>query len=368
MKKIIASILCLTMAFSVFSGCKEEEKPKKKKQKVESKVESIVEVQEPEFAVNPLTGKENLEKDAVKIKPVAIMINNVYDAQGVQASLSKADIIYETYVEGGITRLLAVYKDIRTVGKDKIGSLRSGRYSYVDLALGHGAQFVHAGLDDKFCLPHINSLGITTFDMNSNYSRGNVLGGNAYAKRINNGTNAYEHTLYTTGNDLYKGLKKNVDMKLEKEQENWMNFKPEGEEYVPADGKANKVYVPFTGSTYSAEFKFDKKEKVYYKYRFGEKQSDYNNSKKKIKVENILVLYSDTSYFSDYLHVKSNLESGSGYYISNGGYVKINWTKGSANQSFKITDTKGNEIDYNSGKTYVCLTRSDNKSATEITK
>ncbi len=365
MKKILASVLCLTMIFSVFSGCKEEKKPKKTKPKVESKVESVV-VEESEFAINPLTGKENLEKDAVKLKPVAVMINNAYDAQGVQASLSKADIIYETYVEGGITRLMAVYKDLRTVGKDKIGSLRSGRYSYVDLALGHGAQFVHAGLDDDYCLPHIKSLDISTFDMNSNYSRGKVLGGNAYAKRIENGTNAYEHTLYTTGKDLYKGLKANGLTKLSSAQENWMKFLPEGEEYVPAGGKAKKVYVPFSGQTYSAEFKYDKDEKVYYKYRFGEKQGDYNNAKKKIKVKNILVLYSDVTYFSDYKHVKTHLDQGSGYYVSNGGYVKIKWSKGSATDSFKITDKDGNEIDYNAGKTYVCLTRNDNESATEI--
>ncbi len=370
MKKLLSVFLLFCLILGTISGCASDETKKNdnaSKPKTESKVESTESgSKESPFEINPLTGTATLKKDALKIKPVAIMINNAYDAQNVQASLSDADIIYETYVEGGITRLLAVYKDIRTVGKNNIGSLRSGRYSYVDLALGHGAQFVHAGLDDDYCLPHIRELGTTTFDMNSNYARGKVLGGNAYAKRINNGTNAYEHTLYTTGDDLYKGLKNNVDMKLSEPQENWMNFLSEGSEYKPDGGNATSVYVPFSGQTYSAEFKYDDKAKTYYKYRGGSKQSDYNDSNDKIKVENILILYSDVTYFSDYKHVKTHLESGTGYYISNGGYVKINWSKGGANKSFEITDANGKEIDYNPGKTYVCLTRNENKGSTEI--
>ena len=64
----------------------------------------------------------------------------------------------------------------------------------------------------------------------------------------------------------------------------------------------------------------------------------------------------------------THLDSGEGYYVSNGGYRKIKWEKGSATSSFKIKDTKGNIIDFNPGKTYVCLTNTSNKSATTITK
>ena len=80
------------------------------------------------------------------------MINNISVAQSVQTGLSKADIVYETEVEGGITRLLAVFQDITAA--EKIGTIRSARYPYVDLAMGHNAIYVHCGQDGTYCEPH----------------------------------------------------------------------------------------------------------------------------------------------------------------------------------------------------------------------
>ena len=321
------------------------------------------EIEVSEYAVNPLTGTEDLERDAEKLRPVAIMINNIETAWGVQSSLSYADIVYETYVEGGITRLMAVFKDIRKVGDTKIGSLRSGRYSYLDLALGHDARFVHAGLDNVYCKPYIKKLGTTTVDLNTTNTVGNIVGGNSCAARIPNGL-SLEHTLYTTGDKLYKLLKSSANIKLNAPQDNWQNFVAEGSEYVPADGKCDSIYVPFSGSYY-ADFKYNSETGNYDKYRYGEIQKDYGNGKQ-ISFKNVLVLYSDVNYFSDGKHVKTEMDSGSGYYVSNGGYRKINWSKGSATSPIKLTDESGKEIDYNPGTSYVCFTNNSYKSSTTI--
>lgn len=357
-KRILALILGVIMLTAIV-GCEKKDNSSS----VPSDTLSEVEEQASDYIINPLTGTADLKASAEKLRPTAIMINNIETAWGVQSSLSNADIVYETYVEGGITRLLAVFKDIRKVGKDKIGSLRSGRYSYVELALGHDARFVHAGLDDDYCRPHISSLGTTTVDLNTTATIGSVLGGNGCAERIPNGL-SYEHTLYTHGNDIFKYLKENTDYKLSAPQENWQNFLEEGKEYVPAGGVCKELYVPFSGS-YSAEFKFNEKTKSYDKYRYTTVQKDYANDNT-VSFENVLVLYSTVTYFSDNKHVKTDLSSGSGYYVSNGGYSKIKWSKGDATSSLKITDENGNNIDYNAGKTYVCFTSTDCESGTTI--
>lgn len=311
--------------------------------------------------INPLTGVADLENGAENYKPIAIMINNIETAWGVQTSLAKADIIYETYVEGGITRCMAVFKDVRKVGDDKIGSLRSGRYSYVDLALGNGAQFIHAGLDEKYCGPHINEIGIKSVDLNTTVDDSTRYGGNSCAFRYSNGL-SLEHTLYTTGNKLFDYLKNNIDIKLDAPQENWMNFTDTA--YTPADGVCTEVSVPFSGS-YSADFKYNKSTESYDKYRYSEVQKDYE-TENKVSVGNILVLYSDIITFGDNKHVKTDLTSGEGYYVSRGGYQKINWSKGNATDPITITDKNGKTIDYNTGSTYVCLTNVNNKTATVI--
>ena len=110
----------------------------------------------PQAVINPLTGEAGLTKGMENKRPVAVMINNVLIAQPVQAGLNDADIVYETEVESGITRLMAVYQDISKV--DKIGSVRSARYPYVDLALGHDAIYIHSGEDPTYCAPHLKDI------------------------------------------------------------------------------------------------------------------------------------------------------------------------------------------------------------------
>ncbi len=69
------------------------------------------------------------------------MISNIKSALP-QYGISQADILYETVVEGGITRLLAVFQDFDA---EKIGPIRSARHYYMDFALDHDAIYTHVG-------------------------------------------------------------------------------------------------------------------------------------------------------------------------------------------------------------------------------
>jgi hypothetical protein len=153
--------------------------------------------------VNPLTGLENLESEEIAYRrPVAVMINNISVAQKVQTGLTQADIVYETEVEGGITRLMAVFQDITKV--QQFGTVRSARYPYVDLAMGHNAIYVHHGQDNTYCAPHLKDTQAFTIHEN-----------NAGA-RIKNGL-ATEHTLYGYGPKLWEwlGTKTKFDLDLD---------------------------------------------------------------------------------------------------------------------------------------------------------
>ena len=61
-----------------------------------------------------------------KTRPYAVMINNIAAARPT-AGLQDAYIVYEIVVEGGITRYLALFKDVNVA---KIGSVRSSRHYY----------------------------------------------------------------------------------------------------------------------------------------------------------------------------------------------------------------------------------------------
>jgi hypothetical protein len=102
--------------------------------------EAEEEENEPQF-VSPLTGLAIPEEDVGK-RPVAVMLNNLKAAMP-QYGVSSADIIYEVPAEGGITRMLAVFQSMEGVGR--IGSVRSARPYFLDLAQGLDAIFLHAG-------------------------------------------------------------------------------------------------------------------------------------------------------------------------------------------------------------------------------
>jgi len=80
-------------------------------------------------------GEENL-------RPVVVMIENHYDSRPV-AGLEKASIIYETIIEGGITRFLAVFDG--GVSAKRIGPVRSARPFFIDMAEEWDGVYFHAG-------------------------------------------------------------------------------------------------------------------------------------------------------------------------------------------------------------------------------
>ncbi len=76
---------------------------------------------------NPLTGLP-MEPEYEPLRPIAVTINNLKAAQP-QLGISQADIIYEVPVEGGITRMLALYQTVEGIGT--LGSVRSARPYFV---------------------------------------------------------------------------------------------------------------------------------------------------------------------------------------------------------------------------------------------
>ena len=119
-RKILALMLCVLMF--AFAGCKSDKDVTSDSGNSSINIPTVKPV-EKIYYTNNLTGEKNLEKEETsKNRPVAIMVNNLNIAQKVQTGLTQADIVYETEVEGGITRLLAVFKDIKNV----TGYIRGG--------------------------------------------------------------------------------------------------------------------------------------------------------------------------------------------------------------------------------------------------
>ncbi len=318
------------------------------------------EPQKIETYFNNLTGC-NVEgsKDKENLRPIAVMVNNLNKAQKVQTGLSEASIVYETFVEGGITRLLAIYKDVAAAGE--IGTVRSARYSYVDLANGHDALYFHCGLDPDYCKTYMDKLKLDDIDINTG-----VFGDFGY--RVQNGLSR-EHTMYTTGELIAASLvdgKRRTEKNTQREKlyEPWQKFASEDEEVLLSGGSANNI-TSFFSSSYVTKFAYDTETGMYVKSNKSGNDTDYKTGEK-LSYKNVLLLFTTVGNFSDNYRVYSKLDGGTGYYCTNGMFVKVKWSKGDTYNPLKITDENGNDVKYSAGNSYVCITSKEAQSKCSV--
>ncbi len=337
LKKILLLFLCLTLCFAV--GCKKNEESLSLDRIEESSV-PMPSAPEPEYSINPLTGLKNLEPGKETLRPVAITINNISVAQPVQTGLSKADIIYETEVEGGITRLVAVFQDTTVV--DKIGTVRSARYPFIDIALGHNAIYVHHGQDPHHAAPHLKDVDRI------------VLSTNNAGVRISNGL-ASEHTLYAYGSNLWNAIKKQGINTVNSNPTPWQTFAAE-ETAVTLPTAASSVKVSFS-PTYNTTLQYNAATGKYTRLFNGTQRNDYY-TKEATQVKNVFVLKTTIRTYPncpDNKHKEVMLNSGDGYYLVNGTYTPIKWSKGASTNSFVFTNADGSALTVNAGNSWVCI-------------
>ncbi len=342
--KALSLLLAFTMVFSLSACKKEGEENSDITPPTTSEGEAVTKT------LNPLTGLE-MDSSAWGKRPAAIMVNNVSVAQSVQGGLSKADIIYEAYAEGGITRFVAVFKDVKNM--PRVGSIRSARYSHAELAMGHDAIYTHAGANKSQAVPHMKELGMDNFNLLSG-------GESSYGFRHKNGK-ASEHTLYTDGEKLSTGYEKlGYRTTLKGEEAAWQNFVSGDKEVTPAGGACISASVKMSGS-YISNFKYNAETKRYTRYNGQNVQKDYNTGED-VTFKNVLILKTTVTPFANDSKgvVKTHLEGGEGFYVTNGAYMPIKWTKGAASNPIKITTAEGGTVDYNAGNTFVCLVNKEN--------
>ncbi len=333
-KKITAITLILMLLLA--SGCsKKEEKPEEPAPAPSAPVEENPEPEKIADALNPLTGVTEYEGIS-KLRPVAIMINNDVRAQNAQAGLPEADIIYETEIEGGETRLMAVFQDLEKV--KNIGTIRSARVPYIDLAQGHSAVYIHRGGDANSVLPYVKQFD--RIDVHENM----------YGERIKNGL-ALEHTLYTHGPILWKGITERFTSTLDNAQ-TWQKFSAD----QPVDltgGAANKVTVAFSGN-FKSVFVYDTKTGLYERH-FKDKVPTEYFTKETTKLKNVVVCLADIYTHSNGVHRMIPWGSGEGYYFTNGTYQAIKWTKADSKSPLKFTNADGTPLEMNAGNSWVCF-------------
>ncbi len=343
MKKILALFLSIALCVTAFSACGNKKKPTKKKpDSSSSSIASSSEAEKVQQGVNYLTG-EPLEL-VNKNRPVAIMINNIKTALP-QYGIGAADILYEVPVEGGITRMMAVYNDYTKV--PRVCSIRSCRYYYPVLALGMDAVYVHWGMDPSIAKETLNRLGINRLD-------GATIGSQYFGRdqaRLKNYSR--EHTGYFDGPRLPEAMKKlNYRTARDSSYGNTLfNFSSSP---LTLTGTTCNSSVLTYSSLYYSTFTYNASTQTYKKMHSGRPHMD-SSTGKQLEFKNVLVLRTNIKNFNKSKLMDVELKGGTGKYISNGVAIDIKWSKATEKSKIVLTKADGTKLELNQGKTYIGL-------------
>lgn len=304
--------------------------------------------------LNPLTGLPGRE-EAVGKRPLAVVINNAAPARP-QWGFCSPDIIVEGLVEGGTSRMLWLYADTADIPA-KVGSLRSARHDFVEIAEGFDAVFVHWGRS-IYAESAMKTRGTDHVDGNSSSS--------TYFLRDKIRAVDWEHRGYTTGANLIKAI---ADKKFRTDigaaYAAPFAFADKAAPRTPAGDPCAKVAFAFS-SSYRCDFRFNAEDGLYYHY-FNEK-ARVQDGGQQVTVTNVLVLYTGIKSMNDSAGcIDMDLTGGSGVLISNGASEPITWKKGGPTDSLKLFAADGSTLVLNAGKSYIGFVPSSQQGATKIT-
>ncbi len=307
--------------------------------------------------VETVIGKNNDDgKTVVEIKepqtfkgtdrPIAVMIDNHKDAMP-QANISKAYAVYEIIVEGGETRLMALYK-----GQDleKVGPIRSSRHYFLDYALENDAIYVHFGFSPQ-AKNDIAKLGVN-----------NINGIYESEKDFWRVKDKYAPHNAVTNTKKILEIANRKDYRVTSDKESVLNYV--GDE-INLDSKiiANTVTIPYSTSN-TVKYEYDEESKTYVRYSRGKKQVDWDTNKT-VTTKNIIITFCKNTRLNDGENKDrqtiDNIKTLDGYYITNGKAIKIKCEKTSRAGQTIYKDLEGKEIEVNDGNTFFQICPIDSK-------
>lgn len=278
-----------------------------------------------------------VSKDVANNRPIAVVIENHPDSRP-QTGLDKADVVYETVAEGGITRFLAVFQSAE---ESALGPVRSARPYFAELASEYSAVFAHVGGSDEV-LARLSAGKYAGLDDANQYFLDD------YFNRIK--SRLAPHNVYTKLSTLRKLI---VDKKWASEAnlQNWQFT----DTPIAGTEPAASVSVNFSTASYAARFDYDATSGLYKRFLAGLSHNDAE-TKQQLSAKTVIVqLVNITSIPNDpKLRVDIDLDASGHAYVFHDGTVTHAQSKKSGNRT-RYYGVEGKEIILPRGQIWVAL-------------
>lgn len=272
---------------------------------------------------------EIVNQNTINNTPFMAIVENSDDARP-QCGLSSADVLYETYAEGGIPRFIALFQQEYP---NKIGPIRSARPYFIDIAEEYNIPFAHCGGSEDA----LNKIASSNSIMSMN-----EINYGSYFWR--DSARVAPHNLYTSSENILKFIK----------DKNW-NFdynKPLtfNDEYYSNSNLQNvsSVNIVFN-KYYNTKYTFENN--LFTKYMNDNIAVDANNNKP-LSFTNVVIQKTNIDITDAVNHLSIDLVgTGDGYILSRGKCITVKWTRASNTSKTIFYDQNGNQVPLSSGKT-----------------
>ena len=269
-------------------------------------------------------------------RPIAIMIDNNV-GNNAHVGLQDAYLTYEIIVEGGLTRIMAIFKDVNT---SVIGPVRSSRHYFLDYALESDAIYAHYGWS-TFAQNDIRALGVNNI---------NGLYDNGYYRNYNI---AAPHNVFTSIEDLYN-VATSKGYSTTSNNYNLLNYTTDDIAFNDTIDllTANNVSMTYSYSQ-GRSYTYDATNRYYLRYMNNSPHTD-RDSGLQYHYKNIIIMKVNNHTLDSYGRQDlDTVGNGEGYYITNGYAVPITWSKTSRSDKTRYYYKSGNELVVADGNTMI---------------
>lgn len=310
----------------------------------------------PEGQVRSIYTNEAIPAAQAMNRPIAVMMPTDKIAQP-SYGISNAKVLYEVMEEGNISRQMAIIDNWQSLAK--IGNIRSCRLYYIPLATEWDPLLIHFG-GVYYMNGRINAPDITNLSGTSEYGSGGEAPGSSVFFRSTD-RNA-PHNAYISAEGIVNAsaqLGYPLTLRPEYYNPNHFTFAASVntlDQYGAAAVAANRIDLsnifPYTKSA----FTYNPQDGLYYKTIHGAPQVDGANNQQlafaNVIVQNTKWAQLDQKGYLGFINLDATED---GIYFTKGKAIHVRWSKAGDYAPTKYYDDNGNEIQLNTGKTYIAI-------------
>jgi len=289
--------------------------------------------------IHPLSGLLMKESET-RGRPWAVMIDNYVSARP-SAGLSSATLVYEAPVEGGVTRLMAVFNSQDLPAE--IGPVRSARPYFLKWAQELGATYVHVGGSPE-ALALAKNLGVN--DVNEFYQ-------GSYFWRANN--RPAPHNVLTSKEklDSYR-----QDLIINEEDFSLLDqnyFSPyQFEDLLATEINSSSLVKVKYSEGYNVSWRYLSDTSTYQRYLENGPHQEADGSL--IMVDNLIFPLRAFKVIDDDLRVELIAQSGgTALLCQNGTCDWGSWKQNNSSERWRFYEKDGSEFVFKPGKTWISV-------------